>query len=114
VSAAAGEQAVSWPALPDGSYVVTLSIADEIGTFVKSLPLVVDTTPPKVTVISYASLRFRISEPAQLTLVVGTRRFTRVLKQAGTTQFRLRVKPTRYTLLVTDDSGNTTTVRYRR
>jgi hypothetical protein len=114
VAAVAGMQTITWPALPDGSYTATLTITDDVGTFSRDFPLVVDTTPPQVTVLSYAGLRFRISEPARLTLIVGARRYVRVVPKATTTQFWLKAKPVRYTLLATDASGNTTTVRYRR
>ena len=55
-----------------------------------------------------------ISEPATLTLVVGTQRYTRVLKKAKTTQFWLRKKPAAYRLIATDAAGNSAFVRYRR
>jgi hypothetical protein len=114
VAPVAGTQTVTWPTLPDGSYVATLTITDEVGTFTRQLPLVVDTTPPKVTVVSYKNMRFRVGEPATLTLVVGSSRYTRVLRKPATTQFWLKVKPARYTLLVVDANGNRTTIRYRR
>jgi hypothetical protein len=43
---------------------------------------------------------------------VGT--FTRVLKAAGVTQFRLKATPASYVLTATDGAGNVTTLRYRR
>jgi hypothetical protein len=91
-----------------------LTISDDVGTFSRDFPLVIDLTPPRVTVVSYRSMRFRVSEAARLTLIVGAQRYTRVLPKAATTQFWLRVRPARYTLLATDPSGNTTTIRYRR
>jgi hypothetical protein len=114
VAAVAGAQTLSWSPLPDGSYTATLTITDDVGTFSREYPLVVDTTAPQVTVVSYTNLRFRVSEPARLTLIVGTRRYTRVVPKPATTQFWLKVRPARYTLLATDPSGNTTTIRYRR
>jgi hypothetical protein len=65
-------------------------------------------------VLSYRNLRFRVSEPATLTLVVGARRFTRTLKKPATTEFWLKTKPASYTLTATDAAGNTSSVRYRR
>jgi hypothetical protein len=114
VAPVAGTQTVTWPKLPDGAYTARLTVTDDVGTFTRDFPLVVDTTPPRVTVLSYANLRFRISEPARLTLVAGTQRYTRVVPKAATTQFWLKSRPARYTLLATDASGNTTTIRYRR
>ncbi len=67
-----------------------------------------------MTVLSYSNLRFRVSEPATLALYVGARRYTRVLRQASTTQFWLKTKLFAYRLVATDAAGNATTVRYRR
>ena len=113
VALLAGPQTISWPALPGGAYSVALTISDDAGTFTEALPLVVDTTPPQVTVVSYRNTRFRVSEPATLTLIVAGVRYTRIVRKATTTQFWLKVKPSRYTLRVTDAAGNVTTIRYR-
>ena len=116
-----GPQTLTWngrldngsPA-PDGTYTLSLTIVDDVGTLTRSATVTLDTTPPKITVISYRNLRFRISEPATLTLVVGAKRYTRVLKHAATTTFWLKKKPTAYRLSATDAAGNTSSVRYRR
>jgi hypothetical protein len=116
-----GQQTLTWdgrlddgsPA-PDGTYTLALTITDDVTTFTRTATLRLDTTAPKITVLSYRNLRFRISEPATLTLVVGTRRYTRVLKSAATTEFWLKTKPTAYRLTATDVAGNTAVVRYRR
>jgi hypothetical protein len=114
VAPSIGEQTVSWPALGDGAYMVRLEITDELGTLTRSVPLVIDTTPPKVTILSSARLRFAIGEPATLVLTVGTKHYTRVLRKAGPMQFWFKVLPSSYTLRATDVSGNTATIRYRR
>ena len=109
-----GSQTTAWTALPDGAYTVALTVTDDVGTFTESQPLTVDTTPPKVTVLSYANLRFRVGEPVTLTLVVGAAKYTRHVNKPATTQFWLKTKPTAYTLLATDAAGNVTRVRYRK
>jgi hypothetical protein len=114
LSAAAGPQSVTWPPLSDGTYTFNLTITDDVGTFTRTATFTVDTTPPKVTVRSYANMRFAVNEPATLTLVVGTTKYMRVLKQPATTQFWLKTKPFAYTLIAVDTSGNRTVVRYRR
>jgi hypothetical protein len=58
-------------------------------------------------------MRFRVSEQATLTLVVGTRHFTRTLKQAGTVSFWLKQKPHAYQLIAADAAGNVSSARYR-
>ena len=99
---------------PDGTYTLALTIVDDVGTLVRTSTVTLDTTPPVITVVSYRNLRFRISEPATLTLFVGTKRYTRVLGHAATTTFWLRTKPAAYRLTATDAAGNTSSVRYRR
>jgi len=91
-----------------------LAITDDVATFQRTTTVTLDTVAPRITVLSYRNLRFRLSEPALLTLVVGTKHYTRVLKKATATQFWLKTKPLAYRLTATDAAGNTTTVRYRR
>jgi hypothetical protein len=119
--AVVGPQTLTWDGLladgsqaPDGTYTLSLSITDDVGVFTRTAPLTIDTTAPVIKVLSYRNLRFRVSEPATLTLFVGTRRYTRVLKKPATTQFWLKTKPSAYRVVATDAAGNTATVRYRR
>jgi hypothetical protein len=118
---AAGPQTLTWDGTlsdgsraPDGTYTLALTITDEVTTFTRTASLTLDRTAPRITVVSYKNLRFGISEPATLTLVVGAQRYTRILKKATTTQFWLRTKPVAYRLIATDPAGNTASVRYRR
>jgi methionine-rich copper-binding protein CopC len=116
-----GSQTLTWsgqlddgsPA-PDGAYTLALTITDDTTTFTRTGMLTLDTTAPRITVLSYRNLRFRVSEAATLTLVVGTHRYTRVLQRAATTQFWLKTKPSSYRLSATDAAGNVAVVRYRR
>ena len=117
----AGPQTLTWdgklaggPRAPDGPYTLALVVTDDVGTFTRTATVTFDTVAPRVTVISYRKLLFRVSEPATLTLMVGTRRFTRSLTKPGTTQFWLKSKPAAYVLTATDAAGNATVVRYRR
>ncbi|HZR94767.1 MAG TPA: N-acetylmuramoyl-L-alanine amidase [Gaiellaceae bacterium] len=113
VPLAAGPQTLTWPTPKDGAYTVALTITDDVGTLTRTLPLVVDTAPPKVTVLSYRNLRFRVNEPAVLVLTAGGRTYKRVLQKPATTQFWLKAKPRSYVLTATDLAANVTTVRYR-
>jgi hypothetical protein len=117
----AGPQTETWDGrladgsrAPDGTYTLVLSITDDVTSFTRTATVTLDTTAPKITVLSYRNLRFRVSEPAQLTLVVGTKHYMRVLKMAGIAEFWLKAKPSAYRLTATDAAGNTSTVRYRR
>jgi hypothetical protein len=116
----AGPQLLTWDETladgtraPDGPYTLVLGVTDDVGAFTRTASVTLDTTAPRITVLSYRKLRFRVSEPATLTLVVGSRRFTRTLKGPATTQFWLKAKPASYILTATDAAGNTSSVRYR-
>ena len=117
---AAGLQTVAWdgttadgaPA-PDGTYVLSLAVTDPFTTFTKTAAVTVDSTPPAIKVLSYRLMRFRVSEPAMLTLVVGTRRYSRTLKRPQTVSFWLAQKPKAYRLIAADAAGNTSVARYR-
>jgi flagellar hook assembly protein FlgD len=116
----AGPQTLTWDGTldggataPDGAYILSLSVTDQFTTFIKTAPVTLDSTAPVIKVLSYPTMRFRVSEPAVLTLVVGTRRYTRALKQARTVSFWLKQKPRAYQLIASDPAGNVSTVRYR-
>ena len=117
----AGPQTLSWngtlddgTTAPDGSYTLSLAVTDPFMTFTRTAPVVLDSTPPVITVLSYPTMRFRLSEPATLTLVVGANRYDRTLKTAAatTTTFWLRSKPRTYRLIATDAAGNVSSVDY--
>jgi len=115
-----GPQTLTWDGTrddgttaPDGVYTLSLTMTDALTTFTKTATVTLDSTPPKLTVLSYRMLRFRTSEPLVLTLLVGTSRYTRTLKQARTVSFWLRQKPRAYRLIAVDAAGNTSVVRYR-
>jgi hypothetical protein len=121
VSPVVGPQTLRWDGLladgsgaPDGTYTLAVLITDDVTMFTRTATLTLDTTAPVITVLSYRNLRFRVSEPATLTLFVGTRQYTRVLKKPATTQFWLKTKPSAYRVVATDAAGNTVTLRYRR
>jgi N-acetylmuramoyl-L-alanine amidase/FlgD Ig-like domain len=120
-AAVAGPQALTWDGLladgtraPDGTYSLALTVTDADATFTRTATVTLDRTAPVITVLSYRNMRFRISEPATLTLAVGSQNYTRVLKKPATTQFWLRTKPFAYRLIARDAAGNVASVRYRR
>jgi flagellar hook assembly protein FlgD len=85
-----GPQIVDWngkdangATLPDGNYQVVATVTDSLGSVPVALPLVVDSTAPALTLLDVKSLRFTLSEPATLTLVVNGVSETKV-EPAGT------------------------------
>ncbi len=85
-----GPQVVDWNGkdlngvpLPDGSYQVVATVAGALGSVSVPLPLAVDSTAPTLTLLDVKSLRFTLSEPATVMLVVNGLPETKV-EPAGT------------------------------
>jgi flagellar hook assembly protein FlgD len=115
-----GPQSLTWDGslddgttAPDGDYTLSLAVTDQYTTFTRTATVTLDSTPPKISVLSYRTMKFRLSEPVTLTLVVGTSRYSRTLRKATTTTFWLKQKPRAYQLIASDAAGNVSTVRYR-
>lgn len=115
----AGVQSLAWDGTladgtkaPDGTYVVRLTVTDSVATITQTAPLTVDSTPPVVSVVSARAMRFRLSEPATVTLVVGRRRYTR-MRPAGPFHFWLRTRPYAYRVEAVDAAGNGVSRLYR-
>ena len=118
--AGTGPQSLAWDGklddgttAPDGDYTLALAVTDQYTSFTRTAPVTLDSTAPKITVLSYPTMKFRFSEPVTLTLVVGATRYSRTLKKATTTAFWLKQKPRAYQLIAADAAGNVSTVRYR-
>jgi hypothetical protein len=105
-----GPETVTWTisGTKDGSYagVLNTGIADH------SVLFKVDTTAPRLRALSFRALRFWVSEPSTVTLVVNGARVTRKVR-AGTFSFRHgRVRSVR--ISARDAAGNLSrTLRYR-
>jgi hypothetical protein len=63
--------------LPDGAYDAVLTVTGPAGDVAVTLPIRVDTTPPSLELLDAAKLRFRLSEPAVVTLLVNGRRIVK-------------------------------------
>jgi hypothetical protein len=72
-----GPQSVVWNGMlngvraADGAYQAVVVVTDELGAVTLSAPLTVDATPPVLTLLDPASLRFQLSEPATVTVTVN-------------------------------------------
>ncbi|MBV8080191.1 MAG: N-acetylmuramoyl-L-alanine amidase [Actinobacteria bacterium] len=72
-----GVQSVAWNGtvngvrVPDGAYEVVATVTDALGGVTFAAPLTVDATPPTLTLLDPASLRFQLSEPATVTVTVN-------------------------------------------
>jgi hypothetical protein len=110
----AGVQNVGWSAggRKDGTYAAVLTTTTEVGTTSRSALFRVDTKRPTLRALSFRDLRFWVSEPAKITLVVNGTRVVRNVR-AGNFSYRhgrvLRVR-----IIARDVAGNLSlTLKYR-
>jgi hypothetical protein len=109
----AGAQSVIWTpsGLKDGKYAAVLTATNELGNVVHTLLFRIDTVPPVLTALSFRKLRFRVSEPATIRLVLNGRLITRSVR-AGVFSYRApRVRSVR--IVAQDAAGNVSrTLKY--
>jgi N-acetylmuramoyl-L-alanine amidase/FlgD Ig-like domain len=76
-SLAAGPHVLSWDGsssgvrVADGTYDAVVTVTVALGDVPYSLPFAIDTVPPVLTLLDTARLRFQLSEPATLALLVN-------------------------------------------
>jgi hypothetical protein len=101
-----GPQSVGWNAdgTTDGTYAGALSTSGEVGSATRTVLFRVDRTPPALRARSFRNLRFWVSEPAKVTLIVNGARVVRSVR-AGTFSYRHgRVRSVR--ISARDAAGN--------
>jgi hypothetical protein len=108
---APGVQAIPWDGakrngrLLDGEYRVELSVADAISSVSQALTLRADSTAPKVTLASLAPLKLKLSEPADVTIVVnGKLIVTSELGEIFSVDFAGKARKVR--AVAVDEAGN--------
>jgi hypothetical protein len=81
----AGPQRLTWDGggLPDGRYSAVLSATDSLLTVKQSLFVRLDRVAPTLRLVSFRLLRFWLSEPAQVTVVLNGRPHRLAIKRAG-------------------------------
>ena len=102
----AGAQTVAWNAAgtKDGTYAGALTTSGPVGTATRTVLFRVDTKPPTLRARSFRSLRFWVSEPSKVTLLVNGSRVVRSVR-AGTFSYRHgRVRSVR--IIARDVAGN--------
>ncbi|MEN3310707.1 MAG: hypothetical protein V7645_36 [Actinomycetota bacterium] len=108
-----GAQAVSWnpTGLRDGKYAGVLTATNGVGTVTHTMLFRIDTIAPKLSALSFRSLRFRVSEPATIRLTLNGKLVSRVVR-AGAFSFRSpRVRTVR--IVAQDVAGNVSrTLKY--
>jgi hypothetical protein len=89
----------------DGSYRLVVKATDAVTTSVQELPVVVDTTPPRLRLVSRPSSRFWTNEPAIVTATLAGRRVAKHVR-AGYFVFPALRGVRHFTLVATDPAGN--------
>jgi hypothetical protein len=109
-----GTQSIGWKAAgtKDGIYAGALTTSGVVGSATRTVLFRIDTTPPRLRALSFSSLRFWVSEPAKVTLIVNGRRVVRSVR-AGTFSYRHgRVRSVR--IIARDAAGNLSrTLKFR-
>jgi flagellar hook assembly protein FlgD len=107
----AGPAQVAWDGrlgakpVPDGAYQLVLKVKDAVTTSTQTFPVVVDTTAPRLRLVSRARVRFWTNEPATITAMVGARRATKHVRAGYFTLPVLR-GARHFTVTATDAVGN--------
>jgi N-acetylmuramoyl-L-alanine amidase-like protein len=108
-----GAQNVGWNAAgtPDGTYAGALTTSGVVGNATRTVLFRIDTRPPALRARSFRALRFWVSEPATVTLILNGRRVVRSVR-AGTFSYRHgRVRSVR--IVARDAAGNVSpTLKY--
>jgi hypothetical protein len=89
----------------DGSYDVVVKATDTLTTVSQRLRITVDTTPPRLRLVSRRRLLFWTSEAAAVTASFGTRRVTRQV-QGGYFGFPALRGARHFSLTAIDAAGN--------
>jgi hypothetical protein len=92
--------------LADGGYEAVLTVTEPFGDVSLTTPIQVDTTPPVLELLDGATLRFRLSEPATVTLLVNGNQVVKV-EPAGVFSVPRGAAPVQtVSAVATDAAGN--------
>lgn len=112
---APGPQQLSWDGktalgpVADGVYQAVLAATDEFGDVAQAVDLIVDSTPPGLTLLDGPTLTFSLSEPAQVVLLIGGQRAV-YDEPAGQFRIPAPVASAAFTAVAWDQSGNSSPV----
>jgi hypothetical protein len=109
---ASGAQVVPWDGMKrlgrarDGTYAAELTASDAVGSVVQSIPFLVDSTGPKLKLLSSRPLRLHIDEAGSIVVVADGRR--RVVKAAEPGAYAVpgAARPKRVRAVALDAVGN--------
>ena len=90
----------------DGAYAILVEATDASTTASIAVPVVLDTSPPRVEVVSGRPLRVRVSEPAALVLRVDGTTVRQQAAKAGVVRVPWSGTPRRVRVVGWDEAGN--------
>jgi len=104
----AGAQKLSWDGggLPDGRYSAVVSATDSLLTVKQSLFVRLDRRAPVLRLVSFPLMRFWLSEPARLTIVLNGRAYRLTRKRAGSFRVGHIGRVTTLRAFAVDTAGN--------
>jgi hypothetical protein len=108
-----GPQSVAWNSAgtSDGTYAGALTTGGEVGSATRTVLFRIDTKPPTLRASSLRTLRFWVSEPAKVTLVLNGTRVVRSVRAGAFSYRHGRVRSVR--IIARDAAGNLSrTLRY--
>ena len=95
-----GPQTIDWDGsgfgapLFDGTYQATVTVTDQLGDVQLAVPITIDNTAPKLTLVDKATLTFSLDEPATVTVLVNQK--TRIVLSEPKGTFRVPHQGTVY------------------
>jgi hypothetical protein len=101
-----GTESIGWKAAgtKDGTYAGALTTSGVAGSATRTVLFRIDTTPPRLRALSFSALRFWVSEPAKVTLIVNGRRVVRSVRAGAFSYRHGRVRSVR--IIARDAAGN--------
>ena len=88
-----GPQTIAWNGsgfgapLFDGTYQATITVTDQLGDVQLAVPITIDNTAPRLTLVDKATLKFTLDEPATVALLVNQK--TRIVLGEPKGTFRI-------------------------
>jgi hypothetical protein len=114
-----GPQTLTWDGsgfgapLFDGTYQATITVTDQLGDVQLAVPITIDNTPPKLTLVDKATLAFTLDEPATVTVLVNQKTRIALGEQKGTFRIPYQGGPVAQVSAEAQDlAGNFSTVIY--
>jgi hypothetical protein len=111
-----GPQTIAWNGsgfgapLFDGTYQATITVTDQLGDVQVAVPITIDNTAPRLTLVDKATLKFTLDEPATVTLLVNQKTKIVLGEPKGTFRIPYQGVVSQVSAEATDLAGNVSPV----